>query len=87
MGLMNVLKYHWCETSLLSQAVLKHVVSKDFIFKKSAQSILYPAKNDDIINFSCHITLLLKRKLQHVGHKWVLSRLFCGSVGQMGQQV
>ena len=29
---MNTLKYHWRETSLLSQdsAVLKHVVSKDF---------------------------------------------------------
>ena len=25
--------------------------------------------------FSCHITLLLKRKLQHVGHRWVI----CGS--------
>ena len=37
MGLMNVPKYHWCKTSLVSQAVLKHVVSKDFIFKKSLQ--------------------------------------------------
>ena len=37
MGLMNALKYHWYETSLLSQAVLKHVVSKDFILKKSVQ--------------------------------------------------
>ena len=35
---MNALKYHWCETSFfLSQAVLKHAVSKDFIFKKSVQ--------------------------------------------------
>ena len=25
---------HWCETSLLPQAVLKHVVSRDFIVKK-----------------------------------------------------
>ena len=35
-------------------------------------------------------TLLLK-KLEHVGHKWVIhmwvtSGLFCGSVDQMGQQ-
>ena len=38
LGLMNALKYHWCETSLLlSQVVLKHVVSKDFIFRKSLQ--------------------------------------------------
>ena len=36
-NLMNALKYHWCETSLFSQAVFKRVVSKDFIFKKSAQ--------------------------------------------------
>ena len=35
LGLMNALKYHWCEPSLLSQTVLKYVVSKDFIFKKS----------------------------------------------------
>ena len=25
---------HWCETSLLPQAILKHVVSRDFIVKK-----------------------------------------------------
>ena len=36
--------------------------------------------------------ITLKRKLQHVhgsqvGHMWVTSGLFCGSVGQMGQQV
>ena len=37
LGLMNALKYHWYETSLLFQAVLKHVVSKDLIFKKSVQ--------------------------------------------------
>ena len=36
-GLINALKYHCSETSLLSQAVLKHVVFKDFIFKKSMQ--------------------------------------------------
>ena len=41
-----------------------------------------------IINFlSCYISYL-KRKLRHVGHKWVIcgSHLDC-SVGQMGQQV
>ena len=37
LGIMNALKYHWCETNLLSQGVLKHVVSKDFIFMKSVQ--------------------------------------------------
>ena len=63
---MNVLKYHWCEISLLSQAVLKHVVSKDFFIKKSMQWMaLYPGKNEEIYgivvphqNFSCHVTLL-----------------------------
>ena len=48
---MNALKYHWCETSLLSQAVLKHVsdpVSKDFIFYAREQLVLYPAKNEEI---------------------------------------
>ena len=40
-----------------------------------------------IKDFSCHVTLLLKRKLQHEGHKWAISGIFCGSVGQVGQQV
>ena len=26
----NTLNHHWCETSLLPQAVLKHVMPKDF---------------------------------------------------------
>ena len=50
---MNALEYHWYETSLFSQAVLKHVVSKDFIFKKSVQGmVLYPAKNEEIYGYS-----------------------------------
>ena len=89
---MNALKNHWCETTLLSQAVLKHVVFKEFTFKKSVQGTnsvailprmkkfmtLFHIKN----YFSCHV-ILLKRKLQHVGHKWVIcwSHLDC-SVGQ-----
>ena len=75
-SLMNVLKYHWSEASL------KHVVFKDFIFKKSVQgnwfSMLPRRKKSmalfHIKIFSCHVTLLLK-KLQHVGHirivQWV----------------
>ena len=52
--------------------------------------VLYPAKNEEIYgivpyqNFSCHVTLAtFKRKLQHVGHKWVIcgSHLDC-SVGE-----
>ena len=29
----NALNRHWCETSLLPQAILKHVVSRDFFVK------------------------------------------------------
>ena len=71
---MNVLKYHWCETSLfLAQAVLKHVVVKDFIFKKSVQgtgSSLYPAKNEEIYGIvpyqkffmSCYISYTFNKE-------------------------
>ena len=36
LGLLNALKYHWCETSIISNCLIC-VVSKDFIFKKSVQ--------------------------------------------------
>ena len=29
----NALNHHWYETSLLPQAILKHVMSRDFIVK------------------------------------------------------
>ena len=77
------------EISLLSQAVLKHVVSKDFFFKKFVQ-LRDPAKNEEISgivpyqNFPCHVTF--KKKIStcglQVGHMWVTSRLFCESVSQ-----
>ena len=35
LGLVNALNHHWCETSLLPQVVLKHVVSRDSILKNS----------------------------------------------------
>ena len=38
MGLINAMKYHLCETSLLSHAALKHVMFKAFIFKKSVHA-------------------------------------------------
>ena len=56
----------WCPKILSSRSLCKGPV-------------LYPAKNEEIYGivpyqkFSCHVTLLLKRKLQHVGHKWVTS--------------
>ena len=84
LGLMNVLKYHWYETSLLSQAVLKHVVSKDFIFKKSVQGTgsvscqewrnLWHCSISKIFLVMLATLIFLKRKLQHVGHKWVMYR-------------
>ena len=44
--------------------------------------VLGPAKNEEVYGivpyqkiFSCHVTLLLKRKLQHLSHKCVI----CGS--------
>ena len=33
--MVNALNRNWCETSLLPQAVLKHVITRDFILKKS----------------------------------------------------
>ena len=39
---------------------------------------MYPAKNEEIYgivpyqNFLCYVALLLKRKLQHVGHTWIV---------------
>ena len=82
---MNALKYHWCMCNQLIpfQAVLKHVVSPK-ISSLCKGPVLYSAKNEEIYGIvSGHATLLLKRKLQHVGHKWVIcgSHLDC-SVGQ-----
>ena len=94
LGLMNGLKYHWYETSL-SQAVLKHVMSKGFIFKKSTQgagSACFQEWRNQwhcsiSKNFmSCYITFK-KTCGSQVGRMWVTSRSFCGSVGQMGHQV
>ena len=89
---MNALKYHWC---LLFQVVLKHVLSKGFIFKKSVQGT--GSKNEEIYGFvphqkffmSCYITFKKKTSTcgSQVGHMWITSGLFYGSVGQMGQQV
>ena len=78
LGLINALKYNWCETSLLSQAVLKHVMSEDFTFVQGTSSVFCPRMKKSMVllhikKFSGHVTLVLKRKLQHVGHKWVTS--------------
>ena len=76
MGLMNALKYHRCKIGyylMLFEACGVQLKIKGLF--------LYCAKNEEIYgivprqNFSRYVTLLLKRKLQHVGHKWIL----CGS--------
>ena len=45
----------------LAQGVLKHVVSKDFIFKKSVQGTVTRMKKSMALfhmkKFSCHVTL------------------------------
>ena len=75
-----------------------HVVSKDFIFKKSTQGAgsaccqewrnLWHCTISKIF-MSCYITFKKKTSTygSQVGHMWVTSGLFCGSVGQMGHQV
>ena len=100
---MNALKYHWCETSSLSQAVLKHDsgVQRFHLQEVYAreQPVLYPAKNEEIygiVKFHIYQKIFMscitfKKKTStcrsQVGHMWVTSGLFCGSVNQMGQQV
>ena len=87
LGLMNALKYHWCKTSLfLSQTVLKHVVSKDFIFKKSVQgtcSVTCHARMKKsmalfhIKIFSCHVTVATFKKNFNM---WVTSGSCVGHI-------
>ena len=94
LGLMNALKYHWCEINLLSQTVLKHV--ERFHLQEVCMCkgpVLYPAKNEEIYmasvhikNFSCHVSHF-KMKTSIYARSWVTSSLFCGSMGQIGQQV
>ena len=65
---MNALKYQWCETNLLSQAVLKQVVFSRSLCKGLD---LYPAENEEIYgiilyqkclstHISCYITFKKK---------------------------
>ena len=58
---------HCCETmQSLSQALLKHVVSKDFIFKMSMQGILARMKRSmalfHIKKFARHVVLCIFKK-------------------------
>ena len=50
--LVNAQNHHWCETSLLPQAVLK----QDFILKNSVLGTnLYPAKNEEIYDIVAYL--------------------------------
>ena len=79
--------YHWCETSLLSQAFLKHVsgVQRFHLQEVYAreQPVLYPAKNEEIYGIvpyqkiSCHVTLLFKKKTFST---WVSSGSYMGHI-------
>ena len=69
------------------------MVFKDFIFKRSVPQGTSSVSCQEGRNlWHCSISknfyVILLKKLQHVGHKWVIcgSHLDC-SVGQMGQQV
>ena len=55
--------------------------------KISSSRSLYMKKFMELFHIYVMLHYTFKRKLQYVGHKWVMSGLFCGSVGQMGQQV
>ena len=100
---MNALKYHWCETSSLSQAVLKHIsvvqrfhLQEVFARDQSNRFCILPRMKKSMTLFhikkifmSCYITFKKKTSTceSQVGRIRVTSGLFCGSVGQMGQQV
>ena len=82
--LINVLKYHWCETSLLSQAVLKHVASvQRFHLPRSLCKglVLYPEVWHCSISKTFRVMLhyFYKENLNmwitsgwYVGHIWIV---------------
>ena len=71
------------------QAALKHMVSRDFIVMMSKGIIVHetssvsPGILENSMIYSIHYALLLKRKLQHMGHLWIA----LWSLGQVGQQI
>ena len=82
LGLVNAPNYHWCETRLLPQAVLTHVVSREISFSESLYmgSVLF-CSIISYQNFQCSFEILSK-EFKHVmwvisGHIWVTSGLLC----------
>ena len=82
----------WRETSLLSQTVLKHVVSQDFIFKESVQGTGSESCQEWKNLWHCSILKIFHVMLHYFWKEnfnmWVKcwSHPYC-SVGQVGQQV
>ena len=78
---MNAIKYHWCEASLLSQAVWHPKISS---LSRSLRKglVLHPAKNEEIYGIvlyqkiSCHVTLLKKEASTCGSQVGVTSGLF-----------
>ena len=88
LGLVNALNHHWCETRLLPQAILKHVVSREISFSVSLYmgSVLF-CSIISYQNFQCYNCFeIISIKLKHV--MWVTSGLLCvwvsGSSGSIG---
>ena len=71
------------------QAVLKHMVSRDFIVKMLKGIIVHETSSvsagimENSMIYSIHYALLLKRKLQCMGHLWTA----LWPLGQVGQQI
>ena len=81
---MNALNYHWCKTSLLPQVALKHVVSRDFVFKNAVHGT---AKNEEIYGIVSYLILSISFYVTFKSfNMWVTSGLLSGS-GQVGQQM
>ena len=81
---MNVLNHHWCKATLLPQAVLKlwcpEILFSRILCMGLDQFCILPRMKESMALFHicvfylCHFTLLLKRNLQHVSHKWIICR-------------
>ena len=96
MNQVNTLNHHWY-SNIWNQLTISSWVKQlfwsqacgvqRFYCQECMQSVLYPAKNEEIYgivsyqNFPCDFTSFLK--LQYVDHKWVISRLFSRSTGEI----
>ena len=78
MGLVNAVNHRWCETSLLHEAVLKHVVSRYFILKNLCKGpVLYDEEIYDTVAYLQilrHFTSKMKTSANE-------SDMLCGSTG------